>query len=225
MRSPALITPRPRAGCHAVLAFLSKRYPPLEGRSPTCYSPVCHSTQGRSPFRVRLACVRHAASVDSEPGSNSQVKGVGPPAPHLRTSRTDTTLQRRAPVDMAHSRCSVRQVIGGSPPARAGELHPTTRTAERHPLILDGFRRSRAGCACTFYLVFKEPDFARVPHQLYFLQGNLPILQKATGPVNPLTGVASFFRERRVRCRRHRLPQTTHRSRWFRALGATGVSR
>ena len=135
MRSPALITPHPRAGCHAVLAFLSKRYPPLEGRSPTCYSPVCHSTQGRSPFRVRLACVRHAASVDSEPGSNSQVKGVGPPVTHLRTSRTDTTLQRRAPVDMAHSRCSVRQVIGGSPPARAGELHPTTRTAERHPLI------------------------------------------------------------------------------------------
>ncbi len=29
---------------------------------------------GRSPSRVRLACVRHAASVDSEPGSNSQVE-------------------------------------------------------------------------------------------------------------------------------------------------------
>jgi hypothetical protein len=27
-------------------------------------------------FRVRLACVRHAASVDSEPGSNSHVKFV-----------------------------------------------------------------------------------------------------------------------------------------------------
>src|ERR1044072_4993753 len=60
-------------GCHAVLALLSERYPPLEGRSPTRYSPVRHSTQDRSPFRVRLACVRHAASVDSEPGSNSQV--------------------------------------------------------------------------------------------------------------------------------------------------------
>src|SRR5918996_4492914 len=62
--------------CYAVLASLSGRYPPLEGRSPTCYSPVRHSTQGRSPFRVRLACVRHAASVDSEPGSNSHVKEV-----------------------------------------------------------------------------------------------------------------------------------------------------
>src|SRR5262249_14589528 len=74
LRSPALISTCSKAGCYAVLASLSGRYPPLEGRSPTCYSPVRHSTQGRSPFRVRLACVRHAASVDSEPGSNSQVK-------------------------------------------------------------------------------------------------------------------------------------------------------
>ena len=73
MRSPALITTSSKAGYHAVLASLSRRYPPLEGRSPTCYSPVCHSTRGRSHFRVRLACVRHAASVDSEPGSNSHV--------------------------------------------------------------------------------------------------------------------------------------------------------
>src|SRR5262249_45553616 len=40
---------------------------------PTCYSPVRHFTQGRSPFLVRLACVRPAANVRSEPGSNSPV--------------------------------------------------------------------------------------------------------------------------------------------------------
>ena len=38
------------------------------------YSPVRHSTRGLPPFRVRLACVRHAASVQSEPGSNSSVE-------------------------------------------------------------------------------------------------------------------------------------------------------
>ena len=76
MRSPALISRSSNPECHAVLASLSERYPPLEGRSPTRYSPVRHSTQDRSPFRVRLACVRHAASVDSEPGSNSQVKVI-----------------------------------------------------------------------------------------------------------------------------------------------------
>ena len=77
MRSPALISACSKAGCHAVLASLSGRYPPLEGRSPTRYSPVCHSTYPLRDFRVRLACVRHAASVDSEPGSNSHVKFAG----------------------------------------------------------------------------------------------------------------------------------------------------
>ena len=72
----------PNTECHAVLALLSEGYPPLEGRSPTRYSPVCHSTHPLRDFRVRLACVRHAASVDSEPGSNSQVKFV-----RLRASR------------------------------------------------------------------------------------------------------------------------------------------
>ena len=33
-----------------------------------------HFTQDRSPFRVRLACVKHAASVQSEPESNSPVQ-------------------------------------------------------------------------------------------------------------------------------------------------------
>ena len=75
--SPALISTCSKAGCYAVLASLSGRYPPLEGRSPTCYSPVCHSTHPLRDFRVRLACVRHAASVDSEPGSNSHVKFAG----------------------------------------------------------------------------------------------------------------------------------------------------
>src|SRR5215216_2488143 len=72
--------------CHAVLALLSEGYPPLEGRSPTRYSPVCHSTNPLRDFRVRLACVRHAASVDSEPGSNSHVKFAVPLARRLRSS-------------------------------------------------------------------------------------------------------------------------------------------
>ena len=38
------------------------------GRLPTCYSPVRHSMPKHC---VRLACIRHAASVHPEPGSNS----------------------------------------------------------------------------------------------------------------------------------------------------------
>ena len=40
-----------------------------QGQIPTCYAPVRHYPQGI----VRLACMRPAASVHSEPGSNSQV--------------------------------------------------------------------------------------------------------------------------------------------------------
>ena len=59
---------------YAVLAKVSLSYPPLKGRLVTCYSPVRHCTHGLLHFLVRLACVRHAASVDSEPGSNSRLK-------------------------------------------------------------------------------------------------------------------------------------------------------
>src|SRR5215831_11919372 len=94
----------PNMGCHAVLALLSEGYPPLRGRSPTCYSPVFHSTYPLRGFRVRLACVRHAASVDSEPGSNSQVKRVCPGCPKQNVVTREACLTR------LHLRCSVRQV-------------------------------------------------------------------------------------------------------------------
>src|ERR1051326_6632855 len=82
-----------KTGCHAVLAPLSGCYPPLEGRSPTCYSPVRHSTHGLLHFRVRLACVRHAASVDSEPGSNSHVKACSDyPKAITQTSNASSLL-------------------------------------------------------------------------------------------------------------------------------------
>ncbi len=40
---------------YAVLAFLSESCPPLEGRLPTCYSPVRHST--RTEVRSRSTCM------------------------------------------------------------------------------------------------------------------------------------------------------------------------
>ena len=135
----------PNTVCHAVLASLSGRYPPLEGRSPTCYSPVCHSTQGLLPFRVRLACVRHAASVDSEPGSNSQVKLV-PLSPLRATARFHLNAERLL-IDCSLTLFSSSSYVGGSQPAASGELHPRPAVAPgnlrhleppRHPLILDG---------------------------------------------------------------------------------------
>ena len=58
---------------YAVLASVSGRYSPLRGRLLTCYSPVRHFMHSpKGALIVRLACLRHAASVDSEPGSNSR---------------------------------------------------------------------------------------------------------------------------------------------------------
>ena len=53
---------------YAVLAKVSLSYPPYKGRLSMYYSPVrdwCIATP------VSLACIRHAASVHPEPGSNS----------------------------------------------------------------------------------------------------------------------------------------------------------
>ena len=76
---------------YAVLAPVSQSYSPPRGRLPTCYSPVRHFTRGLPPFLVRLACVKRAASVDSEPGSNSRLNlppTTSPPPPKKKkTSR------------------------------------------------------------------------------------------------------------------------------------------
>ena len=53
---------------YAVLSSVSRSYPPLSGRLLMQYSPVRHWIVNNP---VRLACVRRAASVRPEPGSNS----------------------------------------------------------------------------------------------------------------------------------------------------------
>ena len=71
--TPCAYTHKP----HPVLIPVSRGYPRLWGKLPTCYSPVCHWNNfrfNRSIIRnisVRLACLKRAASVRSEPGSNS----------------------------------------------------------------------------------------------------------------------------------------------------------
>ena len=74
---PRTLSRLPHAGeaeC-PVLPTLSRGYPGAGGRLPTCYSAVRHSIHGPRPvLTVRLACVRRAASVHPEPGSNSPFK-------------------------------------------------------------------------------------------------------------------------------------------------------
>ena len=73
-----LITVKCFSVTYPVLVSVSRNYPGHMGRLPTCYSPVRHWEVSvfqckhlLSGFSVRLACIRHAASVHPEPGSNS----------------------------------------------------------------------------------------------------------------------------------------------------------
>src|SRR3954454_25259610 len=69
---------------YPVLDPLSQAYPEVEGRSPTCYSPVRRSCTPKG-LTARLACVKHAASVRPEPGSNSPTKNIGTNSPSKNT--------------------------------------------------------------------------------------------------------------------------------------------
>ena len=65
----------PQVSCGISWSF--DQLSPTTGHVPMHYSPVRHSPAGASsPAAVRLACVRHAASVQSEPGSNSWVQSL-----------------------------------------------------------------------------------------------------------------------------------------------------
>ena len=100
---------------YAVLAAVSSCCPPVRGRLPTRYSPVRHSVTAAFPRRVplqrfvRLACVRHAASVHPEPGSNSHNKFFPP------CSRLAFTVSR------SHS-CLNALFLNSSPPSLADTL-------------------------------------------------------------------------------------------------------
>ena len=64
------LSPIPKDRAYAVLARVSPGYSVPPGRFPR----VTHPSATRPEGRVRLACVKPAASVRSEPGSNSQVE-------------------------------------------------------------------------------------------------------------------------------------------------------
>ena len=86
---------------YPVLDPVSQAYPEVQGRSPTCYSPVRHSsTPASRSLSVRLACVKHAASVHPEPGSNSPQKqfqketGREKPKPNQKQTKHPTPKTR-----------------------------------------------------------------------------------------------------------------------------------
>jgi hypothetical protein len=74
---------------HRVLAAVSRGCPQAQGRCPRVTHPSATRTTPEGMIPVRLACVRRAASVRSEPGSNSQL--------HPSPTSTDPTEATAVP--------------------------------------------------------------------------------------------------------------------------------
>ena len=125
---------------YPVLDPVSQAYPRVEGRSPTCYSPVRRSCTPKG-LTARLACVKHAASVRPEPGSNSPTKtgsnqkprltGRGPyhRRSHIKTGTTPPVPNKQARHTVEFSK-DTRTPSRSSKP-RSGAVFPANPTV--HP--------------------------------------------------------------------------------------------
>ena len=107
---------------YPVLDPVSQAYPEVQGRSPTCYSPVRHScTQASLGLSVRLACVKHAASVHPEPGSNSPQKRFrtkqAVKSPNPTKNKPNTQHPKQASSDWQNPKITKVQ---NQPPTRRG---------------------------------------------------------------------------------------------------------
>ena len=133
-RSPAFLSP-----AHAVLANLSTGYPPQLDTFRCVTHPFATRHQGCPRAAVRLACVRHAASVQSEPGSNSSVqstklakKSISVQAPHPFGHKAKTSYRAStsilAPPNQSHR-------ASGSCPIRTKLARGTRQSAHTYRLV------------------------------------------------------------------------------------------
>jgi hypothetical protein len=120
---------------YAVLARVSPGCPPHKVRSLTCYAPVRHSTRVRRPGLVRLACVKHAASVRPEPGSNSPKRFRTAPDERLIVYKRSEFSVFWIPFD-GRKQCLPR-AIQSTEPRFSISLGPVAH------LALEGVRRGR----------------------------------------------------------------------------------
>ena len=135
-------------GTYSVLAVVSVCCPHPEGRLFTCYSPVCHSIPERAssfPLFVRLACVKHAASVRPEPGSNSPNKNKNVKA---QKNQPNKTVQPAIP-----TKNTQKQKTGIKNKQTHYRVHKQHPHDQAHTSISHVFERCFAPC-------FRDPSFS-----------------------------------------------------------------
>ena len=115
----------PRIPCghleHPALPPVSRSYSGAWGRLVTHYSPVRHSHPGASARDpVRLACVKHAASVHPEPESNPPQKTF------MKSIRTDDSQNKKSTSTSLRKDALKKPHPSSNPPG-----YPTTTQAAR----------------------------------------------------------------------------------------------
>lgn len=118
-------------GAHSVLAQVSLSYSEPKGTFPR----VTHPSATNSEEFVRLACVRPAASVRSEPGSNSQVELTSDLS--LKTTEAVLALVLRILLTSSH-------VI--DPKTDAWYLFKKTADSQCRMMTSKGHRKNTAAC-------------------------------------------------------------------------------
>ena len=126
---------------YPVLDPVSRAYPRVGGRSPTCYSPVRRSCTPKG-LTARLACVKHAASVRPEPGSNS-------PNKNPRTNRKEFTIRENL------TKQPVQNWSNNTTPLNGKKRHDKNNNKQKPPNTLLSSQtthpRCRQPCHCTPY--------------------------------------------------------------------------
>jgi hypothetical protein len=119
----------PKGPHHPVLAAVSRGCPRAWGRFPRVTHPSATRPGAEAPNPVRLACVRRAASVRSEPGSNSQFHAPAASVPKARAPKTRAGLpatRHRKTIADGHPRR--RSKVNAWPPDLKGRV-PDAQTA------------------------------------------------------------------------------------------------
>ena len=204
---------------HAVLAPVSQRYPP----PVDTFLRVTHPSATNAEASVRLACVKHAASVHSEPGSNSQVHS--PPDPERPSSSEPPcthSTHRRFPNHPKITRHQAKshprhQTLSGQHPGADRASHPLTSSpptshqhqgryhshpSAQHPAIHTGQPRTKHfqnRCTCQR----TTPDRPEITSGEVTIRqsSETPLPQRANEPKAPTparqpritSGVAGFY--------------------------------
>jgi hypothetical protein len=117
---------------YAVLAAVSSGCSPLQGRFPRVPHPSATDPEGS----VRLACVRPAASVRSEPGSNSHVELTSRDIPSLTAKNTTQSIP--GPKNAHVNQMPLKQETPSQPlveNVHASRSHATKTAQNRRPHI------------------------------------------------------------------------------------------